>query len=70
MKKEKYIYMLVTKDKYELPLVVADSVAELAKKLSVSPNVIYSIMSHAKKKGRKCRYVKVEYEDESKEDEQ
>ena len=69
MKKKKYIYMLVTKDKYELPLIVADSISQLARKLSISPNLIHSAMSNASKKGYKCMYVKVECEDESKEDE-
>ena len=61
---KKYLYMLVTKDEYELPLVVADSIAQLARELSISPNVISSAMSKASEKGYKCMYVKVECEDE------
>lgn len=53
------VYMLVTQDKYELPLIVADSVTELAQILGIKRNVISSAMSHAKKKGFKSMYVKV-----------
>lgn len=54
------LYMLVTKDKYELPLVIADSLGELADKLSIPKNRITSAISHAKKKGHKSIYVKVQ----------
>jgi hypothetical protein len=57
--KSKALYMLVTQDKYELPLIVADSVGELALKTGQKRNVISSAMSHAKKKGFKSMYVKV-----------
>ena len=56
----KAVYMLVSNDKYELPLVVADSVAELAHILGIKQNVISSAISHSKKKGFKSMYVKVE----------
>ena len=54
------LYMLVTNDEYELPIVVADSVSELARILKIPPNRIQSAISHAKKKGHKSIYVKVE----------
>lgn len=53
------VYMLVTQDKYELPLVVADTVAELARITGQKRSSIASAMSHAKKKGFSSRYVKV-----------
>ena len=39
-KKIKYLYMAVTKDKYELPIAVADSVSELAEMVHVKPTTI------------------------------
>lgn len=55
----KVVYMAVTKDKYELPIAVADTTAELAKLVGVSRNAINSAISHAKKKGFNSCYVKV-----------
>ena len=57
--KQNSIYMLVTNDKYELPIVIADTLAELANKIGVRKNVISSAISHSKKKGFKSVYVKV-----------
>lgn len=54
------LYMVVTQDKYELPLAVADSPAELARMLGVKSSVIRSAISHSKKKGFKSKYVKVD----------
>ena len=53
------IWMAVTPDEYELPVAVADTAAELGKKLGVSKNTIYSCISHAKEHGYKSIYVKV-----------
>lgn len=36
----KYLYVISTTDEYELPLFVADSVAELSKMSGVQPNTI------------------------------
>lgn len=57
------VWLYVTNDKYELPLAVADSLSILARKLGVSTNTIHSAMSHCRKKGYKCRYVKVVIDD-------
>lgn len=57
------IWICVTKDKYEHPIHIADSVEELADKCGVTVNTIRSAISHAKKDGRWCKYVKVEVED-------
>lgn len=54
------MYMLISHDKYELPLAVADTINELAKMLGKNPNTISSIMCHARKKGQWCRYIKVD----------
>ena len=42
------IYMMTTKDKYELPLAVADSVGELAELTGVNPRKITYSLSKAK----------------------
>lgn len=65
--KEKCLYMLVSRDRYELPIVVADSIPLLARRLNMSPKVIVSAMRQARMRGAKCQYVKVEY-DETEED--
>lgn len=57
------LYMKISKDKYELPEAVADTVAELAKMCGTNPMYIYSCLSHAKKKGFKSIYKKVVIED-------
>ena len=54
-----FVYMLVTEDKFELPLAIADSAAELARMLGVDVNLIYSAVSKAKKRGGRSKYVKV-----------
>lgn len=56
------LYMKVTKDKYELPLAVAESAGELAALTGVDKNVILSSISH---KRRQWKKVIVEDEDES-----
>lgn len=62
------IYMKVTKDEYELPVALADSVGKLARLVGVDPNVIYTVLSRAKRKGYKSSYVKVEIDDMEEED--
>lgn len=59
MRGKNVVYMLVTQDKYELPLVVADTVAGLARMTGQKRSSIASAMSHAKKKGFSSRYKKV-----------
>lgn len=57
---QKYIYMLVSQDKYELPLFVCDTRDELSDYVGISAKHISEIISHAKKKKQFCRYVRVE----------
>lgn len=57
------VYMMVTNDKYELPLMIEDTAAELSRKLHMNPNSVGSAISAAKIRGHKCRYVKVEIDD-------
>ena len=57
----KYIFMLVTKDKYELPLAVADTRKELGKILGVSPVTIANSIVRSRKDGHKSKYVRVDF---------
>ena len=57
------LYLKVTKDEFELPLAVADSLKELAIMTGDTINTISSAMSHTKNNPEKyprCRFVKVE----------
>lgn len=56
---KKAVYMLVTSDKYELPLIVTDTMAELARLTGQKRSSVASAISHSKKKGFKSRYIKV-----------
>ena len=58
------IYMKVTKDRYSLPVAVADSPKELAALCGVSPNAIYLGLSHEKRGDWKSPYVKVVVDDD------
>lgn len=57
----KYIYMLVTKDQYELPLAVASSKWELGKMLGVSPLTIANSIARSRRDGHKSKYVRVDF---------
>lgn len=58
-KQNNAVYMLVTQDRYELPLIVADTMAELARLTGQKRSSVASAISHAKKKGFNSQYVKV-----------
>lgn len=62
------IWLKVTLDKYELPVAVADSAEEMAKLCGVSVNNIYSVRSHARARGHRCRYIVVSVDEEDKKD--
>lgn len=58
------VWLLVSDDEYELPLVIADSVPQLASKIGVSENTIRSAWAHYVNGNRKhTRYQKVEWEE-------
>ena len=60
MAKQKYLYMLVTFDKYELPLIVEETVKELAYRAGVKPITIYTqLIGTRKGKSKRSRYVRV-----------
>lgn len=46
-----YYWLLVTRDKYELPLYVADSVTELSQYTGKTENAIRTAIFHANKRG-------------------
>lgn len=50
MQEKKYLWLLVTKDKYELPLAVADTAKELAIMTGTTKNNIVSQISRGSKK--------------------
>lgn len=56
---KKKLYMIVTRDKYELPIAIEDSSAELARRIGMNPKTLRSCMS----KGYKG-YCKVEIDEE------
>ena len=62
-KKEKsnmHVYMAVTRDKYELPIAVADTSVELAKIMHTTDTVIRSCIYHEKTgKHKSSMYKKV-----------
>ena len=58
-RKKKYVYMKVSRDKYELPLLVTDSVKEMARIEGKTEVNISSSISH-----NKGTYFRIEVEDE------
>ena len=58
------IWMSVTSDKYELPIMWEESARKLADKIGIPRNYIHSAISNAKKHHQRCKYVKVEVEDD------
>lgn len=59
------IYLKVTKDKYELPLIVTEGARELAEKEGVSVNTIYSSISHYERGDQYSPYRRVRIEEEA-----
>lgn len=53
-----HIWLAVTADKYELPVMIADSVNELSERLGISKSVIMK----AKADGRASRKYKLRFE--------
>ena len=55
------LYVATTPDRFELPICVADSPAELAEKMGVRKGTVLSVISHASAHKRYCTYRRVEY---------
>lgn len=49
------LWLMVTKDKYQLPLAVADTATELAQIVGVTPATIIKSVTHR----RKSRYIRI-----------
>lgn len=49
VKRKEYLYMIVTQDEYELPLAVAESVAEIASIAEVSDSAVRSTISNTER---------------------
>lgn len=58
------LYMAISRDKYELPLAVADTIEELAELCGVKPNSIRQYLCHSRQTGKRCKYIVIEVEDE------
>lgn len=61
------IYMKVTKDEFELPVAIADSMSELGRICGCTKSSISHALKDQKTKGRKTTYVVVEIYDECEE---
>ena len=65
----KKLYLATTLDEYELPIAVADTSVELARKMGVTKYSIMSVISHARQHKYCCMYHKVVYTEEEWNDE-
>ena len=54
------LWLKITKDKYELPVAVAESPRELEQMLGLSRKTVSKQIWYAKKNKTKCQYIKVE----------
>lgn len=58
------LYMEITTDNYQLPLIVAGDVGELASKCNVDKQYIWTYLNHVKNDHiKKPRFIKVEVEE-------
>jgi hypothetical protein len=61
------IWMEVDLNNKELPLRVADRARDLARMKGLNPTSVTNAYSRARKLGQRCRYVKVEIEEDDNE---
>ena len=62
--KENVIWMMVTRDEYELPVLIADSLDEMAALTGKSKTTISSCASHQKSgRSKRSLYVRVEVDE-------
>lgn len=66
MSKNDYYWMLVTPDRFELPMVVADTCAELASMVGKTAHNVHNAVTTAEARGSKSRYRRVLREREEK----
>ena len=59
------LWLLVSEDKYELPLCVAETARELGEMIGVNELRIINTVAQYKRRGKTfCRYVKLEFDDD------
>ena len=54
-----YVYMKISKDRYELPVAVANSAYELAKICGVTNSTVCRAIRNREQKGSRSKYVRV-----------
>lgn len=59
MEMERYVYLLVDNDKYELPICVCDSVEELSDITGDSVGYINDMIHKAEDREGSCKYLRV-----------
>ena len=60
-----YVYMKITKDKYELPVAVAESTTELAQICGLKGSgSVRSAINDSIRLGRRSQYIKVEVDED------
>lgn len=59
MDMERYLYLLVENNQYELPICVCDSVEELSDMTNVSVADINDMIAKAEKRGGRSRFIRV-----------
>lgn len=58
------LYMAVTADKFELPVIVADSPVELARRFHTTPGVILTaIRRQTVRRGERVRFIRIDVDD-------
>lgn len=63
-KKKKVLWLKVSRDKYELPIAVADTSAELEKMLGLRRKSVIKQIYSAKKNNRNCQYIVIEIDEQ------
>lgn len=58
------VYMAVSKDRFELPIAIADSAVELARMLGVNEHTVYKSVWLAETKGKYSKYLRLELNEE------
>lgn len=61
------VWLKVTRDRYELPVAVAETGAELARICGTSENNVYNTINKAKALGHWSQYIRVEVEEDNEE---
>ena len=62
------LYLRVTNDKYEFPVIITDTAEEMAKLCNVKVNTIYSNLSKSRAKGYNSTYKRVIISEDEDED--